>query len=69
MINEPKFLGGRYILREFGGKPCPRCGRNMVPDTRTRPTKDHIIPRSRGGTLDAGVQIMCWECNQRKGNQ
>lgn len=33
-------------------------------------TKDHIIPKSKGGqdTID-NYQTMCWECNSHKGNK
>lgn len=64
----PKFLGSRYVQREYGGKPCPICGNAMVLGSDHHPTKDHVVPKSRGGTLDS-CQIICNRCNQEKGDQ
>ena len=50
------------------GCGCPYCG---VPMGRKRfsPTRDHMIPRSRGGTLEPGNKvIVCMPCNLSKGD-
>lgn len=47
------------------GKPCPYCGEAMV-----RPTRDHVHPRTAGGTLHReNVLIVCYQCNQDKGGK
>ena len=28
---------------------------------------DHLIPHSQGGRLEHGTQVLCEDCNQRKG--
>lgn len=50
------------MLRDLHhGKPCPYCQRNMnTRDTRLHPTRDHVIPRCRGGTAKI---ICCLTCN------
>ena len=36
----------------------------------TRMTVDHIIPKSKGGKNHSkNCQILCFECNQKKGNK
>lgn len=47
------------------GKPCAYCGQPMA-----APTRDHIRPRSKGGTL-AGQNkaLACDPCNQAKGSR
>jgi HNH endonuclease len=45
------------------GKPCAYCGEPMA-----APTRDHIRPRSKGGTLAPGNKAMaCDCCNSDKG--
>ena len=59
-------------LHESHGKACPYCGEKMhLPATGKRrsahpffPTRDHIIPRSRGA--GGGVIIVCQRCNSDK---
>jgi 5-methylcytosine-specific restriction endonuclease McrA len=53
------------------GKPCPYCGDIMgQPDPNLAPTKDHILPRSRGGTLQpANCLIVCRGCNGEKADR
>jgi 5-methylcytosine-specific restriction endonuclease McrA len=47
------------------GKPCRYCGEPMV-----APTRDHIRPRSKGGTLEASNKALaCFRCNQDKGSR
>ena len=42
---------------------------NLYSDDNTLFTKDHILPKSRGG-LDplSNLQVMCVVCNNKKGN-
>lgn len=52
-----------YLLEKFDRK-CVYCGRSS--DILNR---DHIVPRSKGGTNRAGNLVLsCRECNERKGN-
>jgi hypothetical protein len=48
------------------GKPCPYCKRAMNSrDFLLQPTRDHVIPRCRGGTE---IIICCLKCNGIKGD-
>lgn len=50
------------------GCNCPYCGVGMG-RKEYRPTRDHMTPRSRGGTLEAGNKvIVCQPCNLAKGD-
>jgi len=57
-------------LTDYDGKPCPYCGDTMQTDSETKyPSRDHIIPRSRGGTdADRNLIIVCNACNYAKGD-
>lgn len=58
-------------LRDKLGTACPYCGTAMSSAHHTRmPTRDHLLPRCRGGTLDEGNKVICcrW-CNQGKGDR
>ncbi len=47
------------------GQPCPYCGEPMA-----APTRDHIWPRKRGGTLNGrNKAIVCDPCNTDKGHR
>jgi 5-methylcytosine-specific restriction endonuclease McrA len=47
------------------GKPCAYCG-----DPMAAPTRDHIKPRSKGGTLAPHNKVLaCEPCNQDKGSR
>jgi HNH endonuclease len=47
------------------GKPCTYCG-----DPMAAPTRDHIRPRSKGGTLAPGNKTLaCDRCNTDKGDR
>ena len=46
------------------GKPCSYCG-----DPMAAPTRDHIHPRSKGGTLAHGKALACLRCNGDKGSR
>lgn len=46
------------------GLPCPYCGRQMdLRNAKLIPTRDHVIPRCRGGTE---LVICCITCNTIK---
>jgi hypothetical protein len=45
------------------GEPCAYCKRVMQAWTDTHPTKDHVVPRSKGGT---DTVLCCYQCNQMK---
>lgn len=46
------------------GKACPYCGRLMdLGSVALQPTRDHIVPQSRGGRA---VVICCSKCNAIK---
>jgi len=52
--------------RIFGeGLPCTYCKREMIAWTELHPTKDHIVPASRGGR---DTVPCCYQCNQMKGD-
>lgn len=49
-------------------RPCPKCGRLMVPGGDLRPSKDHILPRVRRGQdfIHGDVRntiVVCQDCN------
>lgn len=49
------------------GGTCPLCGRWFPPAEMTR---DHVVPRSRGGGTDwDNIQLACAPCNQFKGSR
>ncbi len=67
-------IKGSYFMLERGIKDNPKKGHfNLYAidnnGTEVMITKDHIIPRSKGGAnkLD-NYQVMCIKCNQLKGN-
>ncbi len=50
------------ILQE---NKCMKCGKKTK-----KPSPDHIIPISRGGTnVIENLQLLCWPCNQTKGTK
>jgi 5-methylcytosine-specific restriction endonuclease McrA len=68
-LEQPKFLGSRYIRQHFEGKPCPYCGQEMQCDQPTkRPTLDHLRPKSKGGNLHGNCLVVCSRCNHHKGS-
>lgn len=52
------------------GKPCPYCRRPMQrgQGKNSEPSRDHIMPRRKGGTL-AHKLICCKSCNEDKGDR
>jgi len=64
--NDLTLLQWDQILRTQRNK-CNHCGVNFGSKL---PTKDHIIPVSRGGGLTKNnVQALCGSCNSSKGNK
>lgn len=57
-------------LHWYFGKQCPYCGVQMSRDSlRLMPSRDHRIPRSRGGThTPSNITICCRGCNEDKGS-
>ena len=44
---------------------CPYC---LKPFPLTQATKDHVMPKSRGGSNDeSNIVLCCADCNQEKG--
>ena len=55
-------------LMERDGYECHYCGRTLQLDGPLYPTKDHIVPRHRGGSNRLGNLVLaCQDCNSRKG--
>src|SRR3970282_360244 len=51
-------------IKEYYGHRCAYCG------ARTKLTRDHMVPRSRGGTMSKdNIAPACESCNMRKGDQ
>lgn len=62
--------GSTPLLVLWHDKDCPYCGEKMLFGTNSAPTRDHIYPRWRGGTLcEANRLIVCWQCNMDKGGK
>ncbi len=57
------------MMRAAEGKPCPYCSHVMKTGLGRKPTRDHMHPRSKGGTLARGnCVIVCAPCNHKKGS-
>jgi hypothetical protein len=49
------------------GQKCPYCGFAML-GGNSRPTRDHINPKSKGHDLNGGNKVfVCYSCNMEKG--
>lgn len=57
----------RANLRKWRGTPCAYCKRPMDIEPR-KPTRDHALPKSRGGKQGANIIICCAACNCDKAN-
>jgi 5-methylcytosine-specific restriction endonuclease McrA len=60
----------RGKLKRHAGRSCPYCHASMDKGgpILTRPTRDHMIPLSRGGmNVVTNITIVCHGCNQEKG--
>lgn len=64
--------GPRYtppLIRSHIGKRCPCCEVVMTRRGKSRPSRDHLTPKSRGGTFENGNQLVCCrQCNNDKGD-
>lgn len=60
---------GKYGLVSMAvrghGEYCAYCKREMVAYSMTHPTRDHVMPRSKGGRKTV---LACVTCNNLKGN-
>lgn len=70
MSNFQYQTAGVGALAEAWGKACPYCDVPMDCEPR-RPTRDHILPRCRGGSRSgaANILIVCYACNHDKGDK
>lgn len=60
----PKWVKDSLLYRE--GNRCAKCKCNLE---KQKPTLDHIVPLSKGGTNDIiNLQFLCYSCNQEKSN-
>jgi len=71
----PNAGGGKRAKRkyqDYGGTPCPYCGQPMnkrreEPECNPRNiTRDHIIPKCKGGS-HVLCMFVCHQCNNDKG--
>jgi len=54
-------------LLERDGYKCQYCGHKLTKETFT---KDHVLPRSKGGLTTSGNLVCsCYDCNQTKGDR
>ena len=61
--------GTHFTLDSSGDGPDTRRHFNLRADDGTLMTRDHIIPKSRGGRDHiSNMQTMCADCNRAKGN-
>ena len=63
---EPVFVSEfRYYVWNVEPVLCAYCNERLTKSTRTR---DHVVPRSRGGPSGDNLVPSCAPCNRRKGN-
>ena len=59
----------KYLIKRFGNA-CVYCGYIFKETKMRRPTVDHLMPKSRGGTDDLeNLVISCEPCNKEKKDQ
>lgn len=61
----------KSFLAPYVHKPCPFCGVLMgeIGSDFWSPTRDHLTPRSRGGSdCGSNIVICCKRCNEDKDN-
>lgn len=64
---------GPYRMKSFLGRHCPYCGVTMNRDrgwnSSQEPSRDHRVPRSRGGSdAPENIIVCCRRCNEEKGS-
>ena len=72
LIAVDKGIHWKTLARRLGSMKCAMCGKECDPDGEPgiRPTVDHIVPLSRGGTHTwDNVQLLCMRCNAGKCNK
>lgn len=66
-ISKAKF---QRLKRHYNTSTCTYCGELL---TRNNTTRDHIVPRSKGGALpNQGIEhltLCCIKCNTQKGDE
>ena len=63
-------VGTHYVLEQDVAQNSHRAHFNLYSDDNILMTKDHILPRSKGGKDDIeNLQTMCQICNTAKGNK
>jgi hypothetical protein len=63
-------LSLRYKVLKRDNFTCISCGRSPVTHPGTALHVDHVIPESKGGSLDSSnLRCLCEECNLGKGNR
>jgi 5-methylcytosine-specific restriction endonuclease McrA len=62
--------GKRWRLVVRGGYKCFYCKGALAAreGCSNSATRDHVVPRSRGGGGGENVVVACWRCNQVKGD-
>lgn len=59
----------QFLLQRHEGK-CAYCGTDTPKGSRPIWTRDHVVPRSRGGSdRPSNLVLSCYECNLDKGNK
>ena len=62
-----EFFSSGEMLRKAVGTPCPYCLIAMPRTGKYRASRDHLVPRIKGGTLSPeNVLIVCQSCNSDK---
>lgn len=55
------------LLPKHAGQVCPYCSEAMSDSWYEQPTRDHVVPKSRGGALGvSNIVIVCRRCNLDK---
>ncbi len=74
-IGEPAKWVEHYRCKKCGDTHCYWCGRILVPPRRRRrnavnnATREHLVPRSKGGGRKGGIVLACGFCNSSRGDE
>ena len=61
------YSANNSLVSSFAGSPCPYCLAMMSGAVQKQPTRDHVIPKSKGGSNDvSNIAIVCRKCNHDK---